>query len=64
MKFIKVADSLPFTIRVGGSYERRIGKIVKMIMGVDGIKVKNDDMRYNLGGECWIADMVGIRAGY
>lgn len=64
MKFIKVGDSLPFTIRVGGSYERKIGKIAKMVLGVDGIKVKNDDMRYNLGGECWIEDILGIRGGY
>ena len=64
MKFIEVADSLPFTIRVGGSYERKIGKIVNMAVGIDGVKVLKDDMRYNLGGECWIADMVGIRAGY
>jgi tetratricopeptide (TPR) repeat protein len=64
MKFIKVGDSLPFTIRVGGSYERRIGKIVKMVAGVDGVKVKNDDMRCNFGGECWIGDILGIRAGY
>jgi len=64
MKFIEVADSLPFTIRLGGSYEREIGKTVKMVMGVDGIKVQKDDMRYNLGGECWIGDILGIRAGY
>jgi tetratricopeptide (TPR) repeat protein len=64
MKFIEVADSLPFTIRVGGSYERKISKIVNMVVGVDGIKVLKDDMRYNLGGECWIADILGIRAGY
>ena len=64
MKFIEEADSLPLTIRVGGSYERKIGKIVKMVVGVDGIKVLKDDMRYNLGGECWIGDMLGIRAGY
>lgn len=64
MKFIKVADSLPLTIRLGGSYERKIGKIVKMVIGVDGIKLQKDDMRYNLGGECWIGDILGIRAGY
>ena len=64
MKFDKEGDSLPFTIRLGGSYERKIGEIVKMAVGIDGIKVLKDDMRYNLGGECWIADMVGIRAGY
>ena len=64
MKFIKVADSLPLTIRVGGSYERKMGKIVKMVIGVDGIKLQKDDMRYNLGGECWIGDILGIRAGY
>jgi len=64
MKFIEEADSLPFTIRVGGSYERNIGKILKMLIGVDGVKVLKDDMRYNLGGECWIADILGIRAGY
>jgi len=64
MKFIKVGDSLPFTIRVGGSYEIKIGKIAKMVLGVDGIKLKNDDMRYNLGGECWIGDILGIRGGY
>jgi len=64
MKFIEVADSLPFTIRVGGSYERNLGRILKMTVGVDGIKVLKDDMRYNLGGECWIADILGIRAGY
>lgn len=64
MKFIEEGDSLPLTIRLGGSYERKLGKIVKMVVGVDGIKVKNDDMRYNLGGECWIGDILGIRAGY
>lgn len=64
MKFIEVGDSLPFTIRAGGSYERKISKIVKMVVGVDGIKVLKDDMRYNLGGECWIGDILGIRAGY
>jgi len=64
MKFIEEADSLPLTIRVGGSYERNIGKILKMLIGVDGVKVLKDDMRYNLGGECWIADILGIRGGY
>jgi len=64
MKFIEVGDSLPFTVRTGGSYEIEIGKIVKVTGGVDGIKVKNEDMRWNLGGECWIGDMLGIRAGY
>jgi tetratricopeptide (TPR) repeat protein len=64
VKFIEVGDSLPFTIRLGGSYERKIGKIVKVVGGVDGIKVKKEDMKWNLGGECWIADMLGIRAGY
>jgi len=64
MKFVEVGDSLPFTIRLGGSYEMKIGKIVKVAGGVDGIKVKNEDMGCNIGGECWIADMLGIRAGY
>ena len=64
MKFIEEADSLPFTIRLGGSYERNLGSIVKMVVGIDGVKVLKEDMRYNLGGECWIADILGIRAGY
>jgi tetratricopeptide (TPR) repeat protein len=64
MKFIEEGDSLPFTVRIGGSYERKLGKMVKMVAGVDGVKVLKDDMRYNLGGECWIGDMLGIRAGY
>jgi len=64
MKFIKEGDSLPFTIRVGGSYEMKIGKIIKMVGGMDGIKVKNEDIRYNIGGECWIGDILGIRGGY
>jgi len=63
MKFIEVGDSLPLTIRVGGSYERKIGKTVKMAVGIDGVKAKNDDMRCNIGGEFWIADMLGIRSG-
>jgi len=64
MKFIEEGDSLPFTIRIGGSYQKKIGKIVKMMVGVDGIKVKNEDMGCNLGGECWIGDILGIRGGY
>jgi len=64
MKFIEVADSLPLTLRLGGSYESKIGRIVKMAVGVDGVKVLKDDMRYNLGGECWIGDILGIRGGY
>ena len=64
MKFIEVADSLPLTIRLGGSYEKKIGRIVKMAVGVDGVKVLKEDMRYNLGGECWIGDILGIRGGY
>jgi len=64
MKFIEVADSLPLTIRLGGSYGMNIGKILKMVIGVDGIKVKDEDMGYNIGGECWIADILGIRGGY
>jgi len=64
MKFIEAVDSLPFTIRLGGSYERKIGKIVKVAGGLDVVKVKNDNMRWNLGGECWIKDILGIRAGY
>ena len=63
MKFDKEGDSLPFTIRVGGSYERKIGEIVKMVVGIDGVKAKKDDMRCNIGGECWIADVLGIRSG-
>jgi len=49
---------------LGGSYEKKIGKIVNVAGGLDGIKVKNDNMRWNLGGECWIKDIFGIRAGY
>jgi len=64
MKFIEVGDSLPFTIRVGGSYGMNIGKILKMAIGVDGVKVKNEDMGCNIGGECWVGDILGIRAGY
>jgi len=64
MKFIEEGDSLPFTIRTGGSYEIKIGKIVKMAIGVDGIKVKKEDMGCNIGGECWIGDILGIRGGY
>jgi len=64
MKFIEVGDSLPFTIRFGGSYEMKIGKIGKVVGGVDGIKVKNEDMGCNIGGECWIGDIIGIRGGY
>jgi len=64
MKFVEVGDSLPFTVRLGGSYERQIGKIVKVAGGLDGIKVKKEDMRWNIGGECWIGDILGIRAGY
>ena len=64
MKFIEVADSLPLTLRLGGSYEKKIGRIVKMAVGVDGVKVLKEDMRYNLGGECWIGDILGIRGGY
>ena len=63
MKFDEVGDSLPLTIRLGGSYERKLGKIVKMAVGIDGVKAKNDDMRCNIGGEFWIADTVGIRSG-
>lgn len=63
MKFIEVGDSLPLTIRIGGSYERKLGKTVKMAVGIDGVKAKNDDMRCNIGGEFWIADMLGIRSG-
>jgi len=64
MKFVEVGDSLPLTIRLGGSYEREIGKTVKVAGGLDGIKVKKEDMRWNIGGECWIGDILGIRAGY
>jgi len=64
MKFIEEADSLPLTLRLGGSYERKIGKLVKMVAGLDGIKVKNEDMGCNIGGECWVGDILGMRAGY
>jgi tetratricopeptide (TPR) repeat protein len=64
MKFIEVGDSLPLTLRFGGSYGKEMGRIVKMVVGIDGIKMKNEDMRCNIGGECWILDILGIRAGY
>jgi len=64
MKFIEVGDSLPFTIRLGGSYGMNIGKILKMAIGVDGVKVKNEDMGCNIGGECWVGDILGMRGGY
>jgi len=64
MKFIEEGDSLPLTLRLGGSYETKIGKVVKMVVGIDGIKVKNEDMGCNIGGECWIGDILGIRGGY
>jgi len=64
MKFIEVGDSLPFTLRLGGSYERMMGNIVKMVVGVDGVKLKNEAIGCNIGGECWIGDILGIRSGY
>ena len=64
MKFIEVGDSLPLTIRFGGSYGKEMGRTAKIVVGIDGIKVKNEDMRCNIGGECWILDILGIRAGY
>ncbi len=63
MKFDEVGDSLPLTIRIGGSYERKLGKTVKMAVGIDGVKAQKDDMRCNIGGEFWIADILGIRSG-
>ena len=64
MKFIEEGDSLPLTLRLGGSYGSKIGRIVNMVVGIDAVKVKNEDMRCNLGSECWIGDILGIRAGY
>jgi len=64
IKFIEAVDSLPLSLRFGGSYQRKLGEIVNVAGGLDGIKAKNDNMRWNLGGECWIKDILGIRAGY
>jgi len=64
MKFIEEGDSLPLTLRLGGSYGRKIARIVNMVVGIDVVKVKNEDMGCNMGGECWIGDILGIRAGY
>ncbi len=63
MKFIEEGDSLPFTIRAGGSYGVDLNNLVKMTIGIDAVNTKNDNMKYNVGAELWLGEL-GIRGGY
>jgi len=64
MEFIEKGDSLPLTLRFGSSYGKEIGKIVEMVVGIDVVKAKDENIGCNIGTEWWIGDILGIRAGY
>ncbi|MDD5688251.1 MAG: PorV/PorQ family protein [Elusimicrobia bacterium] len=58
------ADPLPLGIRVGGAYVF-ISDDSKELTGVLDInKYSNTDMQLNLGLECWLKEMIALRAGY
>ncbi|MDD5688253.1 MAG: PorV/PorQ family protein [Elusimicrobia bacterium] len=58
------SDPLPMAIRVGGAY-KFISEDMKKLTGVLDInKYTNTDMQINLGLECWLKEMITLRAGY
>jgi len=59
IKFIEKADPLPLNIKTGASFG--IGAVV---VAVDANKPRDNDLRFNFGGEFTVKEVMALRAGY
>jgi len=64
LKFEEEGDPLPFTIRVGSSYEMSFGKEHVLTVAAEGVKPNDSDFRGNVGAEYWYKEIFALRSGY
>lgn len=64
LKFEEEGDPLPFTIRVGSSYEMNFGKEHALVVAAEGVKPNDNDIRGNMGVEYWYKEIFALRSGY
>ncbi len=64
LKFINDGDSLPLTLRVGGSYQLHIDKDHNTLLALDLIKDNDQDFTIHTGAEHWYAKTLAVRLGY
>jgi hypothetical protein len=64
IKYKSEVDPMPTTWRCGMAYTVPINQEQKGLVALDVVKANDQDYRYNLGMEYWIADTVALRLGY
>jgi len=64
LKFEEEGDPLPFTIRVGCSYEMNFGKEHVLAVAAEGVKPNDNEIRGNVGVEYWYKEIFALRSGY
>ena len=64
VKFENLESSLPQTYRVGLALHSPISSGLQTNLTTDVVMIKNQNPRYNVGGEFIISDLVAVRGGY
>ncbi|MDD5687960.1 MAG: PorV/PorQ family protein [Elusimicrobia bacterium] len=64
IKYIAVSDPMPTTFRVGVGYQLSLSQKTDLTVEMDIVKPNDSDIKENVGLECWIGDMLALRAGY
>jgi len=64
LKFEQEGDSLPFTIRAGGSYLMALGKEHTLLLAAEAVKPNDNGFRGNGGAEYWYKNIFALRGGY
>jgi hypothetical protein len=64
IKYKSEVDPMPTTLRCGVAYAVPINQEQKGLVALDVVKANDQDYRYNLGMEYWIADTLAFRLGY
>ncbi|MDD5686658.1 MAG: PorV/PorQ family protein [Elusimicrobia bacterium] len=64
LKYNKVSESLPMTIRSGIAYKVVDLKRHSLLLAFDTVKNKSEDVKFNLGSEYWFSQLLALRVGY
>ena len=64
LKYVSETDPLPLTVRLGAGYKLPIAKDHEGLVGVDLVKVNDQDLGLNVGAEYWFARLLALRVGY
>jgi len=64
IKFEEEGDTLPLTVRAGGSYRMDFGKEHKFTISGEALKPNDGDFRGSGGMEYWYREIFALRAGY